>query len=132
MDRCDIVRAAYERFNAEDFEGVLELCDPEFEFRELFGNEGPSRGRSEVLRRWTERFADLVIKVDIGEVVEVGETVVAAVCCQVYDRAYPPVRSYILVSDSFSFRGDRILRMESTLLNEPSDEVKALLKAAAT
>jgi hypothetical protein len=65
--------------------------------------------------------------VTVGDLVELGDTVIAAACCQVYDSAGDPVGPYVVVTDHFSFRGDRILRIETTQFEELSDEVKAVL-----
>lgn len=130
MNRVDIVRAAYQRFKEKNFEGALDLCDPDIEFRDLIGKDGTAHGRNAVRQRWVERFSNAYFTITIGDVVEVADTVIAAVCCQVYDSTGMPVGPYVLVTDHFRFRGDRILRIESTLLDEVPDEVKGFLLPA--
>lgn len=127
MTRCELVRAAYQRFNDGDFEGALEFCDPEVEFRDLIGNDGTARGRQAVRQRWEERFSRAQVKVAVADLVEAGASVIAAVCCQVYDRAGMPVGPYVLVADRLTFRDDRILRIESTVFKGVPDEVKDLM-----
>lgn len=130
MSRTDIVRAAYQRFNEEDFDGALDLCDPDVEFRELIGRSGPAHGREAVRQRWMERFSSARVTVTVGDVVEVGDSVLAAVCCQVYDPTGMPIGPYVLVTDHFSFREGRILRIKTTLFEDVPEEVRGLLLPA--
>ncbi|HYA67095.1 MAG TPA: hypothetical protein VED63_00030, partial [Acidimicrobiales bacterium] len=58
-----------------------------------------------------------------------GDTVIAAVCCQVFDPSGEPVGPYIVVTDHFTFRGDRIVGVETTQFEEAPDEVRAVLMA---
>ena len=127
MNRIDMVRAAYERFNERDFEGVLELCDPEIEFRDLLGEGGTAHGRDAVRRRWAERYAEAGVNVTVGDVIEIGGNVIAAVCYQAYDRDGTTVGPYLLVTDQFSFRDEKIARIEATKFGDVPDEVRALL-----
>ncbi|HMK63074.1 MAG TPA: nuclear transport factor 2 family protein [Acidimicrobiales bacterium] len=127
MNRSDIVRAAYQRFNEGDFDGALDLCDPDIEFRDVIGHDGTVSGREAVRRRWAERFSHAHITVTVGEVSEMGDAVVAAVCCQVYGPTGEPVGPPVLVTDHFSFRDDRILRVESTVFDGVPEEVKDFL-----
>jgi hypothetical protein len=64
-------------------------------------------------------------------VVELGNTVIATACCQVYDSAGRPVGPYVVVTDHFSFRGNRILRIETTQFETLPDQVKAVLQPGA-
>jgi ketosteroid isomerase-like protein len=54
-EAADVVRSVFERFNAGDLDGVMELLDPEVEFNELpmIPGSGTYRGR-EGVRRWAE------------------------------------------------------------------------------
>jgi ketosteroid isomerase-like protein len=128
MNRGDIVRAAYQRFNHKDFEGVLELCDPEVEFRDLLSEDGTAYGFEALRQRWAERFSEASAHVTVGDVVEVGDTVIAAACYQAYDRHGVAVGPYVPVTDQFNFRGHRILRIEATQFSVVPDEVKSLLR----
>jgi ketosteroid isomerase-like protein len=44
----EIVRLGFERFNADDLQGFLELCDPEVEFHDVA--ESRARPRTEATR----------------------------------------------------------------------------------
>lgn len=129
MTRADVVRTAYERFNEKDFDGVLDLCDPEIELRDLLDKNGRAHGRTAVRQRFAERFSDATVHVTIGNLMEVGDTVIAAVCCQVFDSSGDPVGPYIVVTDHFTFRGDRIVGVETTQFEEAPHEVRAVLMA---
>jgi ketosteroid isomerase-like protein len=131
MNRSDIVRTAYQRFNDRDFEGVLDLCDPQIEFRDLLSDDGTAFGREAVRRRWRERFSDASASVTIGNLAEVGDAVIASVCYQAYTPAGVPIGPPFLAADRFSFRGNRILRVDATKLTNVPDEVAALFEAAS-
>jgi len=129
MNKMDIVRAAYQRFNEKDFDGALDLCDPDIEFRDLLTRDGRAYGRAAVRERFAERFSAATVHVTVADVLEVGSTVVAVVCCQVYDSAGIAVGPQVIVTDNFSFRGDRILRVETTQFEEVPEEVRKVLLA---
>jgi ketosteroid isomerase-like protein len=54
-EAADVVRSAFERFNAGDIDGLMELLDPDVEFHELpmIPGSGTYVGRDGV-RRWAE------------------------------------------------------------------------------
>jgi ketosteroid isomerase-like protein len=54
-EAADVVRSAFERFNAGDLDGMAELLDPDVEFHELpmIPGSGTYRGPDGV-RRWAE------------------------------------------------------------------------------
>jgi ketosteroid isomerase-like protein len=131
MIRGEIVRTAYQRFNDNDFDGALDLCDPDIEFRDLSKKDGRAYGREAVRQRLVERFSVATVHVTVGDVVELGDTVIAAACCQVYDSAGRPVGPYVVVTDQFSFRGNPILRIETTQFEKLPDQVKAALLPGA-
>ena len=82
-------------------------------------------------RRWAGRFAEAGVNVTVGDVIEIGGNVIAAVCYQAYDAEGATVGPYLLVTDQFSFRGDKIARIEATKFGDVPDEVRALLEPPA-
>ena len=127
MDRSEIVRAAYERFNDKDFEAVLDLCDPDIEFRDLLSKDGTAYGLDALRQRWAKRFSEASTRVTVSDVVEIGDIVIAGVSYQAYDRDDRAVGPYVLVADQFSFRDNRILRIEATQFADIPGEVRSLL-----
>jgi len=127
VTRSEIVRRAYQRFNDKDFEGVLELCDSDIEFRDLLADDGRAYGREAVNRRLMDRFSSATVQVTVADVVEMGYKVIAVVRCQVYDSAGNPVGPTIVATDHFSFRGERISRVETTRFNDLPDEIRTVL-----
>jgi len=131
MNHVETVRAVYQRFNKKDFEGVLELCDPEVEFRDLLSKDGTAYGLEALRQRWAQRFSEASVNVTVGDVVEIADRVIAAVCYQAYDRGGRAVGPYVMVTDQFSFRNDRILCIEATQFGDVPEEVRSLLRPPA-
>ncbi|MGI9020103.1 MAG: nuclear transport factor 2 family protein [Solirubrobacterales bacterium] len=79
QENVEIVRRAYECFNEGDVEGVLELCDKGFEFRDL--PELPGSGvyvGHEAFRGWVNQVTDAFdgLHFDVGELIDAGDSVV--------------------------------------------------------
>ena len=129
MTRSDVVRTAYQRFNEKDFDGVLDLCDPDIELRDLLNKGGRAYGRAAVRERFAERFSAATVRVTITDLMEAGNTVIAVVCCQIYDSAGNRVGPAVVVTDHFRFRDDRILQVETTQFEELPEEVRTVLLA---
>jgi hypothetical protein len=64
----------------------------------------------------------------VGDLIEVGDTVFAAVCLQAYMKDGAAFGPQIVVASRFTFKGDRIVRMESRVLDEIPDDVRALFQ----
>jgi ketosteroid isomerase-like protein len=129
MDRSETVRTAFELFNRKDFAGVLEFFDPEVEISDLLHEGALIKGRDVVLQQWTERFDQAQVATLVGDLIEVGDTVFAAVCMQAYTKDGAAFGPQIVVASRFTFKGDRIVRMESRVLDEIPDDVRALFHA---
>jgi ketosteroid isomerase-like protein len=129
VDRSEAVRTAFELFNRKDFEGVLEFFDPDVEISDLLHEGALIKGRDVVRQQWTERFDQAQVATLVGDLIEVGDTVFAAVCMQAYTKDGAAFVPQIVVASRFTFRGDRIVRMESRVLDEIPDDVRALFHA---
>lgn len=77
----EIVRSAYEAFNRRDFDGLLELMDPELEWHQFtqFPDRATYRGREELRDRFlkqqlVEQFGDFSIEIE--ELVDAGDHIV--------------------------------------------------------
>lgn len=120
--RADVVRSAYQRFNEQDFEGVLELFDADVEWPDAV-NDSVLYGTNAVRAYWARHFEVAVPTEILGEVVEIGDAVVAVAYRQVYERAGGTFGPPAVVVHRFSFRGERIARMEITALDDTPDYV---------
>jgi ketosteroid isomerase-like protein len=126
MNRVGIVRKAYERFNNQDYAGALELFARDVEVLDLLRRGEVMRGRRAVLREWTTRFDDAHAEALVAEATEVGDTVFAAVCFQVYDQSGEAFGAPFMVASRFIFDGDWIIRLEQSAFNDIPEDVKAL------
>ena len=79
QENVDLVRRAYERFNAGDVEGVLHLCDDELEFRDLpaLPGSGVFIGH-DAFRGWFAQMVDAfdALRFDVDDLIDAGERVV--------------------------------------------------------
>src|SRR5579884_2852362 len=115
--RLKVVRAAYERFNARDFEGVLELFDPDVELHDLLLDGVVVRGRETILRQWQSRFAAGSARVMIGSLLEMHDHVLAIVSFQAYDAKGIPIGSPTIIAHRFVFESDRVVQLARSLLD---------------
>jgi hypothetical protein len=126
MDRIGIVREAFERFNDRDFEGALRAFDADVQVSDLLRTDEVMQGHDAVLQQWKSRFDEAHAEALVADVVEVGDTVHAAVCFQVYDQLGAAFGSPFMVASRFTFAEDRIVRLEQRAFNEVPDDVKSL------
>jgi ketosteroid isomerase-like protein len=81
QENVEIIRRGYERFNAGDIDGFLELCSPNFEFRDLpaLPGSGVFVGHDAVRGWWAslfDAFDDL--RFDADDFIDAGDRVVVA------------------------------------------------------
>lgn len=125
------MRSAYQRFNDQDFEGVLELLDADVEWPDSL-NDSVLYGRNAVRAYWERHFEVALPTEILGEVVEIGDAVVAVSYRQVYEREGGPFGPPAVVVHRFTFRGDRVARMEVTPLDETPDYVRERFRKNAS
>ena len=126
MTLTDIVRTAYERFNAKDFAGVVDLFSPDAEHHDLLREGTVHRGREAIMQLWTERFAESTAQAQVYDVVETGNTVVAVVRYQAHESDGTPLGSPMIAVHRFVFSDERIVRLEVTVVDRLSDDARAL------
>jgi ketosteroid isomerase-like protein len=83
QENVEIVRRAYDRFNDGDIDGFLQLCAPEFEFRDIA--ELPGAGvfiGFEAVRGWWDQLYDAFedLRFDAEEFIEAGDRVLVPSC----------------------------------------------------
>lgn len=126
------MRSAYQHFNDQDFEGVLELLDADVEWPDAV-NDSVLYGRNAVRAYWERHFEVAVPTEILGEVVEIGDAIVAVAYRQVYERqGGGPFGPPAVVVHRFTFRGDRVARMEMTPLDETPDYVRERFRKHVT
>jgi ketosteroid isomerase-like protein len=80
--KVELVRRGYEAWNRSDVDAVVDLLDPDVEWRGYthIPESGTLDGRDEV-RRWLERFLDAWdrLEIEVTELIDAGEQVVALV-----------------------------------------------------
>jgi hypothetical protein len=127
MDREHVVRTAFERFNENGFAGTLKLFDTDARVSDLLRPSTVMLGRDAVLLQWTRRFDQARAETLVADIVGLGDTVLAAVCFQVYTPDEVPVGSPFIVASRFAFDEHRIIGLTHRTFNTVQDDVKALL-----
>ena len=78
-ENVEIVRLSYERFNRGEVDGFLELCAPEFEFRDLpaLPGSGVTVGH-DAFRAWFRQISDAFddLRFEVEELIDAGDQVV--------------------------------------------------------
>lgn len=125
-NRSGVVRALFERFNAQDVEGAVELLDAHVWTADRFSLEPPTRGHSAFRKLWMRRSRLAPSTVRVHQVVELDSAVEAVVAYHVRPAlgdVPPPVH----VVHRFSFKGERIASIEGTLIGDLPNSIKELL-----
>ena len=132
LNRVEVVRAGYERFNDKDFEGTLRFFDEDAELYDAFLPGDIVRGKPAIFRLWQGRFGTAAsVGAVLGDMFESGDDVVAVVSYQAYDPSAAHVGDPVIVVQRFTFRGDRVVRMESRILDEIPPQLKDMFLAAS-
>lgn len=116
MDRIELVRAAYERFMEEDIPGVLEFLDPDVEMPDLIRGSMIC-GKEAVGLHWQRHMALAEHSVILSEVLELGEAVIVIAYHQRYERDGMSLGHGVSTVQRFTFRGDKIAKIEVTALD---------------
>ncbi|HML01579.1 MAG TPA: nuclear transport factor 2 family protein [Acidimicrobiales bacterium] len=122
-DRVPLVRSGYDRFNEQDLDRLLALFTDDIEWPDVM-NGGVLHGISEVREYFERIFAITTLHVTVGDVVEIGDAVVAATYQQFYDLDGKALGEPRMVVNRFSFRGDLVGRMELTSQEDIPQEVR--------
>jgi len=122
-DRVSLVRSAYEMFNRQDVEGVLALLAEDVEWPDVV-HGSTLHGKDAVRRYWQNQLAIGTPRVLLGDVVEIGDAIVATTYQEVYERNGRPLAPPRAVVNRFSFRGGLIVRMELTSPDEIPEAVR--------
>ena len=129
--KIDIVATAFERFNARDFAGALELYDPDVELADLLFPGVVHRGRAAILRMWARRFADGGAQAVVYDIRDVAGVIMAIVRYQVYLPDGTPLGSPMIAAQRFVFRGDLVVRVEATVMEPLSEDTLRVFRQPA-
>jgi len=121
--RVRVVRAAYDCFNSKDASGVLEFCDSDIEIPDPI-HESVRRGKADVEQYWQHEFGLVDHVVSLGEIVEMGDQVVAVARHQMYNPDGSTLAEPVRAVHRFTFKGDKIAKMEYSGLDDVPDSVR--------
>lgn len=124
--RVAVVRAAIDCFNREDIPGVLELCDDDIELPDVI-NGIVVKGKPAVEGYWQRQFQVVDHSVMPGEIVEMGDAVIVVAYHQMYEPDAGPLGAGVTAVHRYTFRDERIAKMEFTGLDEIPASVRERL-----
>ena len=126
--RIDLIREGYKYVHEEDGDKLLEIFDDEIEFTDPI-TQTVMRGKEEVAQLW-RRSLGAVHSIVPGEVVEIGDVVLVVAHHDFYDRELTRLGEGVSEMHRFSFRGDRIVKLEVTTFDEIPADVRERLTAS--
>ena len=119
-----LIRSGYQHLKEDDIPTLLALFDDDVEVLDPFYDTAV-RGKEEVFKLWQKREA-AGHSVIVGDIIEIGSTVIAAVHHDFYDRAHGRLGPGVAEVHRFTFSGDRVSRVEITTLDDLPEEVRQL------
>jgi len=122
-DRVPLIGVGYELFNAQDLDGLLAHFAEDIEWPDVV-NGGVLHGIGEVQEYFERIFAITKVQVILGDVIEIGDAVVATTYQQFYDLDGKMLGEPRMVVNRFSFRGDLVSRMVLTTQEDIPQEVR--------
>jgi len=122
-DRIPLIGVGYELFNAQDLDGLLALFTEDIEWPDVV-NGDLLHGIGEVREYFERIFAITKVQVILGDVIEIGDAVVATTYQQFYDLDGKMLGEPRMVVNRFSFRGDLVCRMVLTSQEDIPQEVR--------
>ena len=105
-----LIRDLYASFNARDIEAVLAHLDPDVDWPNAWEG-GRVEGHDAVRDYWTRQFAAIDGRVEPHDITPDGDTVVVSVHQTVRNPDGELVDDR-MVTHTYTFRGDRIVRMD--------------------
>ncbi len=120
--RVELVRTGYDLFNEGDIDGLLELMTEDIEWPDVI-RDVPIYGKADLQRYLTNILAIVHLRMTVGDVIAMGDAVVATTFQQAYDLDDKPLGPARMVAHRFTFRGDKILSMVLTSEDPVPQEV---------
>lgn len=122
IDRVALIRSGYERLNDQDLDGLLSLFTDDIEWPDVV-NGTVLEGIGEVKEYFARVFEFTRLRVYLGDVIELGDAVIATTFQHFYDLDDKPVGEPRVVVNRFTFRGDRVSAMVLTSQGDFPEEV---------
>ena len=121
--RVALIRSGYERLNERDLDGLLALFTTDVQWPDVV-NGSVLQGTDQVRDYFSRILAIAMLRVTVGDVIEVGDAVVAATYQEFYDRDGKRLGEPRMVVNRFSFRGDLVSAMVLTSQDDIPAEVR--------
>ncbi|MGA2837961.1 MAG: nuclear transport factor 2 family protein [Acidimicrobiales bacterium] len=126
--QIDLIREGYECVHEEDGDKLLELFDDEIEMTDPL-TRTVVRGKEAMARLW-QRSLGAVHSIVPGEFVETGDVVLVVAHHDFYDRELTRLGEGVSEIHRFTFRGDRIAKLEVTTFDEIPEDVRERIAAS--
>jgi len=126
--RSDLVREGYKYVHEEDGDKLLELFDDDIEMTDPIA-QTVIYGKEAVAQLW-QRSLGAVHSILPGEFVETGDVVLVVAHHDFYDRELTRLGEGVSEIHRFTFRGDRIAKLEVTTFDEIPADVRERLTAS--
>ncbi len=127
--QIDMIREGYKFVYEEDGDKLLELFDDEIEMTDPI-NRTIVRGKEAMAQLWL-RSLGAVHSIVPGEFVETGDVVLVVAHHDFYDRELTRLGEGVSEIHRFTFRGDRIAKLEVTTFDEIPADVRERLVASS-
>jgi len=128
-ERVARIRAGYERFNEQDLDGLLELCTEDVEWPDVV-NGKVLHGADEVRDYFSRIFTVATPLVTVGDVIEIGDAVIATIYQQFYDHEGRLLGDPRVVVNRYSFVDGLVSGMTLTSQDDIPTEVRRRFQAA--
>lgn len=122
-DRVDLIRSGYERLNEQDLESILVLVTHDIEWPDAVNNS-VLHGTDELRGYFRRMFAFTRPRVTVGDVIEIGDAVVATTYQQFYDLEGKLLGGPRMVINRFNFCGDLVCSMVVTSHEDFPEELR--------
>ena len=113
VDRVALIRDGYERLNDQDLDGLLAMLTDDVEWPDVV-NGTVLEGIDEVRDYFKQVFEFTRLRVYVGDVIELGDAVIATTFQHFYDVDDKPVGEPRVVVNRFTFRDDLVSAMVLT------------------
>ena len=123
VDRVALIRAGYERLNDQDLEGLLALLTDDIEWPDVVTGT-VLEGIDEVRAYFERVFKFASLRIYVGDVIELGDAVIATTFQHFYDLDGKPTGEPRVVVNRFSFRDDLVSAMVLTSQGDFPEEVR--------
>lgn len=127
-DRVAAIRAGYESLNRRDLAGIVAILTEDVIWPDVV-NDAVLEGRNQVHDYFERVFRVAALRVTLGEVIPLGDAIIATTHQQFYELDGKPLGQPRTVVNRFTFRGDLVSRMEVTSADDIPAELRTRYRA---